>query len=319
MRRGPHDAAHYANAAVSLSICIPLWTGSEFSLTDKSIQHRHTVNDSVPVWLLVVIAFVAPLAIQAIISLGIARSTWDFHVSFLGLVLSHALTATATTLIKVTVGRPRPDLLDRCQPLAGASDPSPWGLVTDAVCTNAVEGHLVTEGFRSFPSGHSSTSFAGLAFLSLYLAGKLYRYGAQAHAAVQWIVYVPIIGATLIAASRTADNRHHATDVVAGGILGSVVAISTYFTYYPSLLHRECHKPYPPRIPRSDGMDESSMLANEEASRASLNASSGDADRSGGPENARVDNTGYMTRLGLDIEAQDTMEGLSAWKASSPA
>lgn len=198
------------------------------------------------------LAFVVPLVIQAVISLGIARSTWDFHASFLGLVLSHAITVTATTLLKITIGRPRPDLIDRCAPRPGAQDPVPYGLVNDSICSNPVDGHLVTDGFRSFPSGHASTAFAGLAFFSLYLAGKFHLYGGRkGYAAVQWLVFIPMIGAALIAVSRTMDYRHHATDVIAGGILGTIIAISSYFTYYPSLFHPQCHKPYSPRIPRS--------------------------------------------------------------------
>ncbi|CAO1630512.1 unnamed protein product [Parajaminaea phylloscopi] len=287
----------------------------EFSLTDKSLQYTHTLDEAVPVWLLIVLAFVAPLVIQLVISLGIARSAWDFHASFLALVLSHALTVTATTLIKITVGRPRPDLIDRCQPRAGAQDPSPFGLVTDSVCTNPVGEHLVKDGFRSFPSGHASTAFAGLTFLSLYLAGKFHLYGTKGYAAVQWLVFVPMIGATLIAVSRTSDYRHHASDVIAGGILGAVVAVSTYFTYYPGLFHRECHKPYPPRIPRGDQPGVLSMLP---ASSSSGSRHGGSGAHNGpsvdeawsGPEASH-----FAGSHGGDLEAQDEAERASAWKA----
>lgn len=223
----------------------------EFSLTDTSLQHTYAESERVPVWLLVVLAVIVPIAIQAALSLVVARSFWDFHASLLGLVLSHAITVTATTMIKVTVGRPRPDVIDRCQPRAGATDSPVYGLVTDAICTNPLDGRLITDGFRSFPSGHASTSFAGLTFLSLYFAGKFHLYGRKGHAATSWLVFIPMLGATLIAVSRTMDYRHHATDVIAGGILGTVVAVATYFLYYPPLSDPRCHKPWSPRIPAS--------------------------------------------------------------------
>lgn len=79
------------------------------------------------------------------------------------------LTTFITDLIKNAVGRPRPDLLDRCQAMAG----TPIDILVDvAVCTQQNK-HKLDEGFRSFPSGHSSMAFAGLGFLSLWLAGQL--------------------------------------------------------------------------------------------------------------------------------------------------
>lgn len=50
---------------------------------------------------------------------------------------------------------PRPDMLDRCQPMAGAADAAVYGLSTVAICT-VQTGHIILDGFRSFPSGHAS-------------------------------------------------------------------------------------------------------------------------------------------------------------------
>lgn len=40
------------------------------------------------------------------------------------------------------VGRPRPDLIDRCQPVAGASNGAVYGLATVAICT-VQSGHIM--------------------------------------------------------------------------------------------------------------------------------------------------------------------------------
>lgn len=56
-----------------------------------------------------------------------------------------------------------------------------------------------------------------------------------------------MFGATMIAISRTMDYRHHATDVIAGGVLGFVVALSIYYNYYPPLWHHSSQKPWSPR------------------------------------------------------------------------
>lgn len=221
----------------------------EFSLTDTSIQHTYAVHERVPTWLLAVLAVLVPALIIAIISLGVSRSVWDLHSGILGLVLAHALTVTITTIVKVTVGRPRPDLIDRCQPVPGSVNASPYGLVTDAICSVSPDSSIVRDGFRSFPSGHASTSWAGFTYLSLYLAAKLHLFDRRGHAVTAWLCLTPLTAAALIAISRTMDYRHHATDVIAGAILGFVIAYWVYRLYYPRLTHAECHKPYSPRIP----------------------------------------------------------------------
>lgn len=221
----------------------------EFSLTDTSIQHTYATSERIPTWLLVILAVFIPALIIAGFSLGISRSIWDLHNGLLGFVLANALTVTITTLIKVTVGRPRPDLIDRCQPIPGSVNRTPYGLVTDAICTVSPDNHTLRDGFRSFPSGHASTSFAGFTYLALYLAGKLHLFDRRGHAVTAWLCGTPLMAATLIAVSRTMDYRHHATDVIAGGLLGLVVAYWSYKLYYPALGHAQSHKPYSPRIP----------------------------------------------------------------------
>ncbi|UZJ56893.1 hypothetical protein CBS101457_006213 [Exobasidium rhododendri] len=220
----------------------------EFSLTDASIQHTYAVKERVSTTLLAVLAVLIPAAIIAIVSLGISRSVWDLNAGLLGFVLSHAITLTATTVVKVTVGRPRPDLIDRCQPRPGSANATPYGLVTQAICTTDLGSHLLRDGFRSFPSGHASTAFAGFTFLSLYLAGKMHIFHpARGHAAYEWIIFFPMIAAALIAISRSMDYRHHWSDLLAGALLGTFISLMTYHIYYPNLTYADSHKPWPPR------------------------------------------------------------------------
>ena len=89
------------------------------------------------------------------------------------------------------------DLLSRCIPIPGSQDPI-YGLSTDAICTQTDQS-IMLDGWRSFPSGHSSrkstsvhtvlkvydnftVSFAGLGFLSFYLAGKMHLFDTRGHA-----------------------------------------------------------------------------------------------------------------------------------------
>ncbi|RWW04975.1 hypothetical protein GW17_00031774 [Ensete ventricosum] len=63
-------------------------------------------------------------------------------------------------------------------------------------------------------------SFAGLGFLSWYLAGKIKAFDRQGHIAKLCIVFLPLLCASLIAISRVDDYWHHWQDVFAGGFLG---------------------------------------------------------------------------------------------------
>ncbi|RCH95638.1 hypothetical protein CU098_000221, partial [Rhizopus stolonifer] len=208
-----------------------------FSLQDKTIMFPYTEHESVPIWLLAIVAFVGPIVIIAFISLsniGYKRSFHDFHSGVLGLCLGLSMTIMLTDVIKITAGRPRPDMLSRCQPAADAVDPL-FGLSNVDICTTDINTHIMIDGFKSFPSGHSSFSFAGLGFLALYLAGKMKMFDNHGYTYKGFMFAFPVIGAILVAISRTEDYRHHWQDVTIGAILGTICAFFAYRQYYPSL------------------------------------------------------------------------------------
>jgi len=223
----------------------------EFSVSDTSLRHPFAVHERVPNTLLYLIAFVAPLLLQWLINIATVRSWWDAHISALGLVLSLTLAGSLTQVVKITVGRPRPDVISRCNPDAGTVDPT-FGLSSVAICHQS-DRHILNDGFRSFPSGHSSLSFAGLTFLSLYTAGKLHLFDTRGHTAKTWLSVLPLFGAALVAVSRTMDYRHHWQDVLAGSILGIVMAHFAYRQYFQSLASKVSHLPYGPRTQRPEG------------------------------------------------------------------
>jgi len=85
--------------------------------------------------------------------------------------------------MKLLFGKPRPDFLSRCQPdlsrlsefavnsVVGSTFNKDWVLATSSICTNT-DDDILQDGFKSFPSGHSSFSWAGLLYLTLFLASK---------------------------------------------------------------------------------------------------------------------------------------------------
>ncbi|TVU35632.1 hypothetical protein EJB05_17532, partial [Eragrostis curvula] len=66
----------------------------------------------------------------------------------------------------------------------------------------------------------STRSFAGLGFLSWYLAGKITVFDRRGHVAKLCIILMPLLLAVMVAISRVDDYWHHWQDVFAGGILG---------------------------------------------------------------------------------------------------
>jgi membrane-associated phospholipid phosphatase len=87
----------------------------------------------------------------------------------MGLALSAVLAYTVTQGMKNIFGKPRPNMLDRCNPdITNISKYSignfaerfnaEWILVDVGICQQTDKGFL-DDGFKSFPSGHASSKF----------------------------------------------------------------------------------------------------------------------------------------------------------------
>ncbi|KAF6832281.1 pap2 domain protein [Colletotrichum plurivorum] len=215
-----------------------------FFINDLHISYPHAEVERVPVYMNFVYALFVPLAVLVVYNLMTKASPHKHEVTYLCFAISLIMTTFITDLIKNAVGRPRPDLLARCKPAAGTK---PDVLVTVDVCTERAH-HLLHDGWRSFPSGHSSFSFAGLGFLSIFFAGQLhiFRHNSGGRDLSRALVcLVPLLGAALIAISRCEDYRHDVYDVCVGSLLGWVVAYWSYRRHWPKLTARECHEPHP--------------------------------------------------------------------------
>ena len=78
---------------------------------------------------------------------------WELNCGILGLLLSQAAAFVITTALKNVIGKPRPDIVARCQ--LGDVDLKTYQLATFDMCEQE-DHHIIKDGFRSFPSGHSS-------------------------------------------------------------------------------------------------------------------------------------------------------------------
>lgn len=200
----------------------------------QNAVHPH---DTVPTMWLLIMAMGIPSAF--ILTHYLSTNQYvDLRQGLLGLLLTAPLTGIITDLVKLSVGRPRPDFFYRCFPEGQTT--------SDLQCTGATD--IVMEGRKSFPSGHSAWIFACFGFLALYLLGKLRCFGAGGRGE-GWrlcLALCPLVAATLISLSRYQDYRHHWEDILCGGVLGFLMACICYHHHYPPPWTPEGHAPYPP-------------------------------------------------------------------------
>ncbi|CAH9114747.1 unnamed protein product [Cuscuta europaea] len=194
-------------------------------------------ESTVPVWAVPIFAVLLPIVIFIFFYLR-RKDVYDLHHSILGLLFAILITAVMTDAIKNAVGRPRPDFFWRCFP-DGRDLYDRWGNV---VCHGKESD--IKEGHKSFPSGHTSWSFAGLGFLSMYLAGKFKAFDRRGHVAKLCIIFLPLLVASLVGVSRVDDYWHHWQDVFAGALLGLVVAAFCYLQFFPPPYDSQGCTPY---------------------------------------------------------------------------
>lgn len=243
--------------------------------------------DTVSITVVGIIAFLIPAIIIALITLLLIpgktvskgtpksdvwrRKLWEWNTGWLGLGVSLAGAFLVTSALKDLAGRPRPNFLARCDPDTSnlaAHSISGLGLVIDealvivdvGICRNP-DQKVIQDGFESFPSGHSSFSWAGLLYFTLWLCAKFsigipflsphynitgprsrddsfrpspYRRNENTVAPrdraaapplyLLVLAFVPIGAATYVSVSRWTDYQHHAFDIIAGALIGGLFA-----------------------------------------------------------------------------------------------
>lgn len=84
--------------------------------------------------------------------------------------------------------------------------------------------------------GHSSISFCGLTFLTLFLLNVTSRVNFRHHntgkAIRFFIVLVPLFSAALVASSRVIDYKHHVEDTIWGSLIGATGAYLAFNANY---------------------------------------------------------------------------------------
>ncbi|CAF0761073.1 unnamed protein product [Adineta steineri] len=148
-------------------------------------------------------------------------------------IFANCCNSFLTNVGKVTVGRLRPHFIPSCFEKYSYKDfcqyPNEW-IVNYTCIGESVDFVKDKDGAhdirQSFPSGHSSSAFCGLIFLALYIH-KVWNY--RNIGLFPYVMEMLCFAlAAYIGITRITDNRHHATDVLSGAILGTVVAIIAF-------------------------------------------------------------------------------------------
>ncbi|XP_074278790.1 lipid phosphate phosphatase 2-like isoform X2 [Silene latifolia] len=210
---------------VGLNLITPFYrfVGKDMMEDLKYPFHPNTI----PVWSVPIYAVLLPILIFVIRYLK-RKDVHDLHHAVLGLLYAVLITGVITDAIKDGVGRPRPNFFYRCFP----EGMDFYDNLGNVVCNG--DPNDIKEGHKSFPSGHTSWSFAGLGFLSLYLAAKIQVFDRRGHVGKLCVVFLPLLAAALVGVSRVDDYWHHWTDVFTGGLIGLTISFFCYLQFFPA-------------------------------------------------------------------------------------
>ncbi|KAK4475658.1 hypothetical protein MN116_000635 [Schistosoma mekongi] len=142
-------------------------------------------------------------------------------VAFFGYFATIGLTDVG----KVAFGRLRPNFIDACKPSNYTT--TNLGFISDITCSADKSTGLR----KSFPSGHTSIAIYSAIFLCLYIQLRFSRYRIYPGIRTCFQVTYIALGLT-VGYSRILDNKHHWSDVLGGGLLGFLLALSTLY-YLP--------------------------------------------------------------------------------------
>jgi hypothetical protein len=135
-----------------------------FALQNYTLQYPYAVHERVPIALALTISCAGPIVVIALYTLVIdglfahrrkidgyknvyklSDRLWELNCGILGLLLAQAAAFAITGTMKNLVGKPRPDLIDRCQPRSGSVDPPVFGLSSVEICTQTSKA-ILTDG-----------------------------------------------------------------------------------------------------------------------------------------------------------------------------
>jgi membrane-associated phospholipid phosphatase len=187
---------------------LALWTLDQniFRLIHVDL-HRDFLD---PIMLIITYTGDGHIQIPILLFLAINKKTRAYG---LAMIAAFCTAGILRIIVKQIVDRPRPSNLDFANPLTwpGGFPGGPEGWLGKTF-------DVIPYGNSSFPSGHSTTSFA-MAFM---LAWMVYRTENA------WIGWLAALWATLVGLSRIYVGVHYPGDVIAAAALSGIVTSALY-------------------------------------------------------------------------------------------
>lgn len=143
---------------------------------------------------------------------------------FYGMVCLFAL----VEFLKIAVGELRPHFLDTCKPDFSRINCSNK-YITEYTCMGEAPVYRLMDAYKSFPSGHAAGSVFMSLFLCFYVHKQVFPHPTYLSSSmlqagfIFWAIYCSM--------SRIVDRRHHWWDVIAGFLIGIVIACYSALTW----------------------------------------------------------------------------------------
>lgn len=164
------------------------------------------------------------------------RNILFLSLTYIGFVTSLFLTAAVTDALKISYGEPRPSLFGICN-YQGYRDAVNSGNFTNYYAAtrfgsygdtrNCLNQDDVDDAFMSFPSGHASLMFTSTIYVSLIFF--MFKKRSVLYYFFGIIIFCGYFTlATWVCYTRVRDYMHKSSDVLAGALIGSIIAWLVY-------------------------------------------------------------------------------------------
>lgn len=160
-------------------------------------------------------------------------------------VVGVAGTLFLTEVLKLYAGRLRPHFLDVCDPDFSKVNCSQGYVMASGSLCRGTDREMLTDARKSFPSGHASVAAYGATYIIVNLNIRFTWKGIRLLLPLMQLIIVCVF--SYVGVSRVTDNKHHASDVIAGFFLGFIVALFTL--KFISKLRRQQDQSPPPLLP----------------------------------------------------------------------